>query len=131
MRTAERSGTTVFVVDDEEMIATSLVHILRKEGFTVTAFTNPLKALRQIRLTAPDVLISDVMMPELSGLDLARATQRHAPDCRVLLFSAAADELLREAGEAGVGFRLVSKPLHPDALLDEIAALNATSAAGC
>jgi CheY-like chemotaxis protein len=123
----ERQGLSVFVVDDEELIATSLVHILRKEGFRVTAFTEPLKALRRIRQDAPDLLISDVMMPELSGLELARETRAHAPECRVLLFSAAADQLLREAGEGGVGFRLLSKPLHPEDLLDEIAALTAAA----
>jgi DNA-binding response OmpR family regulator len=122
---SERKGISVFVVDDEEMIARSLTHILRKEGFVVSAFTNPLKALRQMRTTAPDLLISDVMMPELSGLELARRAQALVSECKVLLISAAAEELIRDAGDRGVGFRLLSKPLHPSALLEEIAALTA------
>jgi CheY-like chemotaxis protein len=128
---SERQSLRIFVVDDEEFIAHSLAHILRKEGFDVTAFTNPLNALEHMKLAEPDLLISDVMMPQLSGIELARQTQTLAAECKVLLFSAAADDLLREAGGEGLGFRLLPKPLHPTALLDEIAALTAASPVEC
>ena len=120
-----RQGLSVFVVDDEELITKSLTQILRNEGFSVTPFTNPLRALKRIKLAAPDLLISDVMMPELSGIDLARETRKAQPDCRILLFSAAADDLLRDTGGQGFGFRLLPKPLHPIDLLQEIEALAA------
>ena len=119
MSIQERLGVSIFVVDDEELIAESLTHILRKAGFEVTAFTNPVKALSELRLQPPDLLISDVMMPELSGIALATEARRLFPECKILLFSAAAEELLREAN-GDVGFRLVAKPLHPDDLLGEI-----------
>lgn len=123
MSISERQDFPIFLVDDEELITKTLAQILRQEGFPVTAFTNPLKALKQIRIVKPDLLISDVMMPELSGIELAIETRKAAPDCRILLFSAAADDLLREAGEGGIGFRLLSKPLHPIDLLLEIQTL--------
>jgi two-component system cell cycle response regulator CpdR len=116
----ERQGLSVFVVDDEELITRSLAQILRNEGFEVTPFNNPLKALSRLESGAPDLLISDVMMPELNGIELARETRKALPDCSILLFSGAADDLMREAGHAGVGFRMLSKPLHPDRLLEEI-----------
>jgi CheY-like chemotaxis protein len=128
---SEQQLRRIFVVDDEEFIAHSLAHILRKEGFDVTAFTNPLEAWAQIQIAAPDLLISDVMMPELSGIELAHRTRTLAAECKVLLFSAAADDLLKEAGEEGVGFRLLPKPLHPTALLDEIGAFTAASTVEC
>jgi DNA-binding response OmpR family regulator len=124
----ERQALSVFVVDDEELITKSLTQILRNEGFVVTPFTNPLKALKQMNGAAPDLLISDVMMPELSGIDLARETRKALPDCRILLFSGAAEDLLRDSGGEGFGFRLLPKPLHPTDLLQEIDAVTAGSA---
>ena len=123
MSNRERQNVSVYLVDDEEMITRSLAYILRSEGFFVTTFNNPLKALSRIGSDAPDLLISDVMMPELSGLHLAKETRKILPACNILLFSGAADHLLQQAGDQGIGFRLLSKPLHPSTLLDEIARL--------
>ena len=120
-----RPDLSIFVVDDEELITKSLAHILRNEGFAVTPFNNPLKALSRMKIDAPDLLISDVMMPELSGIDLAVETRKALPNCKILLFSGAADDLLRDAGASGIGFRLVPKPLHPTDLLQEIETLTA------
>lgn len=125
MTTAKHLRRSIFVVDDEQLIVESLAHILRREGFRVNGFTDPVKALAQTKTTAPDLLISDVMMPELTGIQLANEVRRTVPKCKILLFSAAADELPREATEKKVriGFRLLSKPLHPDKLLGEIESL--------
>ena len=112
--------SSIYVVDDEELIAHSLGLILRKEGFDVSSFTNPLRALDAIDRKAPDLLISDVVMPELSGIDLAIATRCVSPDCKILLFSAAAGEAMQQAAEAGQEFRLLQKPVHPTMLLEEI-----------
>ena len=54
---------------------------LRRSGFTVTAFTNPLECLTAAYADGPDLLISDVIMPELSGIDLAVQIQQACPDC--------------------------------------------------
>ncbi len=75
----------VFVVDDEHVIASTLAAILRQEGFTADFFTNPLMALESARCVAPDLLISDIMMPELSGMDLAIEKQALCPRCKILL----------------------------------------------
>lgn len=114
----------VFVVDDEVLITTSLSLILAREGFKVSPFTNPLEALEQFRVTPPDVLISDVMMPQLSGVELAKRAKRWWPACKILLFSAASPEMLRNAGADGHNFRLVQKPIHPEDLLEEIEQLD-------
>jgi DNA-binding response OmpR family regulator len=123
--TLDRESGVVFVVDDEEMITSSLEVILGREGFDVFGFTNPLKALERMETVEPDLLISDVMMPQLNGIDLAIRTRIVRPDCRILLFSAAASELSKEAWADGHDFRLLQKPVHPDELLREIAILQA------
>lgn len=115
----------LFVVDDEFVICTTLATILERSGFNAKAFTNPLEALKAANQNPPDLLISDVMMPELSGIDLAIQIQKAHPSCRVLLFSgqAATANLLDEAHRRGHNFELLSKPIHPVEFLQKIKAV--------
>jgi CheY-like chemotaxis protein len=78
---------TVFVVDDESVIALTLATILKQSGFIAKAFTNPAEALNSAGSEAPDLLVSDVMMPEMLGVDLAIQLKAIRPACKVLLFS--------------------------------------------
>jgi CheY-like chemotaxis protein len=116
----------IFVVDDENIIASTLATILQKSGFSATAFTNPFDALESARANAPDLLISDVMMPQLSGIDLAIRMKIECPGCKVLLFSGQAGtaDLLEAARIQGHDFHLLSKPVHPTDLLNGIKALS-------
>jgi CheY-like chemotaxis protein len=120
-------GTRVFVVDDEQIISSTLATILKRSGFDAVAFTDPREALGAARLAAPDLLISDVMMPELSGVDLAILIKKDCPGCKVLLFSgqAATANLLESARAEGHDFQLLSKPIHPADLLLKIKAVTA------
>lgn len=115
-------GLRIFVVDDEEVIATSLTAILKISGFEAVAFTNPLDALNAARVEAPDLLISEVVMPALSGIELALRFKEECPSCKVLLLSgrAGTENLLQKARDQGHNFTLLSKPLHPTDLLREI-----------
>jgi DNA-binding response OmpR family regulator len=107
------------------MITESLSLILGREGFDVAGFTNPLEAMEHMQANPPDLLISDIMMPELSGIDLAIRTAESLPDCSILLVSAAPEEMLHRARAGGYDFRLLQKPLHPKDLLHEINLLGA------
>ena len=108
-----RSVPRVFVVDDENVIASSLTAIMKFHGYLATFFTSPLEALDAARVKAPDLLISDVEMPGLSGLDLAIQMKVQHPTCKILLFSGrvATLALLEEARAQGHDFGFVLKPL--------------------
>ena len=112
----------VFVVDDEWIIAKTLTTILQNSGFSATSFNNPLEALEAAQGEAPDLLISDVVMPQLSGVDLAIQMKVLCPACKILLFSGQAEtsDLLRAARDQGHAFHLLSKPVHPADLLRQI-----------
>lgn len=115
----ERAKFRIFVVDDEFVIATTLATILQRSGFEAISFTEPMKALDAAREKAPDLLISDVVMPVLSGVDLAIKIKTECPGCKVLLFSgqAATADLLDAARRDGHDFELLSKPIHPSEFL--------------
>jgi DNA-binding NtrC family response regulator len=117
-----RAHSRIFVVDDEFIIASTLATILQRNGFEAAFFTEPLAVLPAAREQAPDLLITDVMMPGLSGIDLAIALKQECPDCKVLLFSgqAATANLLEAARLKGHDFELLSKPIHPTEFLKKI-----------
>jgi DNA-binding NtrC family response regulator len=120
---AERAQAPhIFVVDDEQVIATTISLILRKAGYAATAFFNPVKLLQAMEEGAPDLVISDIMMPQMSGVDLAILLRRERPDCKVVLFSgqAATSEVLDAARREGHEFRVFAKPLHPTKLLSHV-----------
>jgi DNA-binding response OmpR family regulator len=113
------SQALAYVVDDEEVIATTLALILSRSGFDAKAFTEPLEALRAAELRCPDFLITDVAMPVMNGIDLAIQFKAIFPRCRVLLFSGALSTAARIDGarEKGVEFSILAKPVHPNELL--------------
>jgi CheY-like chemotaxis protein len=117
----------VFVVDDESVIASTLAAILKLHGYSATSFISPLEALAAAQLKAPDLLISDVLMPAISGIDLAILMKTQYPACKILLFSGRAEtaDLLCAAREEGHDFTLLQKPVHPSAMLAKIRALMA------
>lgn len=114
--------TRVFVVDDEQLIATTVATILKQDGFEATPFTNPVEALDRARSQPPNLLISDVVMPQMSGVDLAIQVRQLQPECKILLFSGQAStaDLLQKARQRGHDFQLLPKPIHPTDLLRSI-----------
>ena len=129
---SRRTLVRVFVVDDEVVIAETLTTILRINGFSATAFNNPELAVQAARLDPPDLLISDVVMPQLSGVELAIQIRALHPECKILLFSGQAQtaNLLRAARELGHDFHLLAKPVHPKDLLRQIGEQNASWTSG-
>jgi CheY-like chemotaxis protein len=99
---------TLLVVDDEPEICESLRRILRPH-FKVTAVTDPGTALALIRGGRFDIVMTDMRMPKVSGVEVMRAARQHAPRTRLVLMSGHARseiEQLRTEGE----FLFIEKP---------------------
>jgi CheY-like chemotaxis protein len=124
-------ATQIFVVDDEPVIASTLAAILQMNGFSAKFFTSPLEALAAARSKAPDLLISDVTMPDISGIDLAMKMRAQFPTCKILLFSGhpATFGLIEDARARGHEFHLLLKPVAPAELLLEIGKMVAATVA--
>jgi len=112
-------ASRVFVVDDEKCIADTLAAILRNSGYQATAFYNAQSTLAEIESCCPELVISDVMMPGMNGIDMAILIKERHPECNVLLFSGSAStaDLLERARAQGHNFHLLQKPVHPRDLL--------------
>ena len=117
-----KRGQVIFVVDDEAIIAQSLAAILNNAGFQATAFDRPDKAIAACNEASPDLLISDVKMPQMTGIELGIHFRKTQPRCRVFLFSGSActEDLLQEAHKRGYDFDPLWKPIHPADLLAKI-----------
>jgi CheY-like chemotaxis protein len=110
-------------VDDEELIAESVAEILRTEGFDAIAAFSGHEAMELTRELCPDIVLTDVLMPDMDGVETAIRIREACPKTRILLFSgqAATSDLLERAKSKGHQFELLPKPLHPTRL---IAAIN-------
>ena len=120
----EANSKSVIVVDDEQLVADTIALILRSNGYQAVALYDPQSAIAQLETTKPAVVISDVEMPGMNGVQLAVLIRERYPDCRVLLFSgqAATVDLLDEARRNGYVFEILQKPIPPAELLAKIAA---------
>jgi DNA-binding response OmpR family regulator len=119
---AQNFRPLILVVDDEGVIADTLSMILGQSGYACIAAYDAESALEVVRLTPPQLLISDVVMPGRNGIDLSVEVRALVPDCKVLLFSgqAATADLLGDPKYAVHNFVLLNKPVHPRELLAHI-----------
>lgn len=112
----------VMVVDDESTIAHTLVEILSDEGFEVTAALTGDSAVELAGTFKPDIVLSDVVIPGMNGVEAGIKIRALLPKCRVILFSgqAATVDLLRQARNQGHEFEILAKPIRPEALISII-----------
>jgi len=112
----------VLVVDDERVIADTLSMILNQSGFEARAVYSGEGALELAASFSPDMLISDVIMADLNGIDAAIRIRALLPGIKILLFSgqAATADLLEKARAQGYEFEILAKPVHPQDLLTKL-----------
>lgn len=109
--------TKVLVVDDEAGILESLRILLRNEGFNCYTALGGKQGLEQIATHSPDIVLTDVRMPLVTGLDVLTASRQHDPDTPVILMTAQAS--LQSAVQAvnDGAFYYIQKPFQNDELV--------------
>jgi len=112
----------VLVADDERVIADTLAMILNQSGFEARVAYTGEKALELAAEFKPEMLISDVIMAGLNGIDAAIKIRAILPGIKILLFSgqAATADLLEKARAQGYEFEILAKPVHPGDLLAKL-----------
>lgn len=112
---------TVLIVDDERDIHILLNELL-KEDYTILTAYNGMEALEIIKTKIPDIIISDVMMPELDGIELCEKIKSNNKTCHIpfIMLTAKDSVLHRIKGLESGANSYIPKPFHPDHLLVRI-----------
>src|SRR5678815_2535489 len=86
---------TVYLLDDDSSILKSTGRLLDCAGWKVEAFTDPIAFLEQATKHRPDVAVIDILMPEMSGLEVQTRLRRNSPSTRVIILTAKDDPSVR------------------------------------
>jgi len=119
---SETPRPRVLVADDEQVIANTLATILTRSGFDARATYSGETAEEMAAEWKPNMLISDVIMNGITGIEAAIQVRALLPECKILLFSgqAATADLLEKARAQGHEFEILAKPVHPTDLLAKL-----------
>ncbi|MBF2053016.1 MAG: response regulator transcription factor [Candidatus Sericytochromatia bacterium] len=113
----------ILLVDDEESIVESIEYALNQEGFEVVSAHNGQEALQRVQLEKPNLIVLDLMLPELSGLEVCRILRRERNEIPIIMLTAKGEEIDRVIGlEVGADDYLV-KPFSLRELVARIRAL--------
>jgi two-component system, OmpR family, response regulator VicR len=109
----------ILICEDEEIMLTALEFRLRKQGYTVIKAEDGRQAMEKLRLEKPDLVIADIMMPHVSGLELIQFIRKDLKDAEtpVIVISALEyDEVVLEAFRLGAS-DFIAKPFKPYELI--------------
>ena len=112
----------ILIVDDEPAVTDTLCLILKSQGYEVAAAYDAESALVKAETFDPDVVIADVMLPGMDGIEFAILIRHTHPTCIVLIMSGApaTAELISAAEGRGHVFQLLAKPFPPAELLERV-----------
>jgi CheY-like chemotaxis protein len=116
--------TKVLIVDDEHTVADTMAAILNQAGFNASAVYSGTEAVEVAKSVKPDLIISDVAMPDMNGVEAMIIIRGFLPTCKVLIVSGQAStvDLLENAHSRGYEFEILAKPVHPQDLIARLAA---------
>ena len=107
----------ILVVDDDDPVRVMLARLLRTQGYTVTQAENAEKARQALDVSRPNLVISDIVMPGESGIELRRTIAARWPDLPVILISGYSAEGPAEFAARTANTLFVQKPFAADHFL--------------
>ncbi len=116
-------GLRVFMIDDNEMVRRTLAAILRRGGMVVAEATGGAEALARLAEVSPDLVITDLQMPGMSGWEVARALKARTPDLPVIILTGWGDSPAGIEEGTCAADRILAKPIEREQLLRIIAEL--------
>ncbi len=125
-RTLSLDGRRILVVDDDSAVRESIAEILRAEGSAVAEVSNGREAIERLRKERFDLVLSDVVMPEMDGYELFQAARREAPETPVVLMTAFyydQDHVIKRSRLEGLDGVIFKKPVNPERLVKTLAEL--------
>ncbi|MDX9702072.1 MAG: response regulator [Candidatus Auribacterota bacterium] len=122
----QRAGQKILIVDDEDLFLQLIKDILDEEGINATATSSPANALNIINTTDVDILITDIKMPEISGIELAIKAKSKQPDTAVIFITGYSDLINGYSGDLDFeDYFLLKKPFPMDDMVKLLRELGA------
>jgi two-component system cell cycle response regulator CpdR len=116
----ERMTAKILLAEDDNDMRRFLVKALQQAGFSVTSFDNGLSAYDQLRVEPFELLLTDIVMPEMDGIELARRATELDPDIKVMFITGFAAVALNPDNHAPRQAKILSKPFHLRDLVSEV-----------
>ena len=118
-------NSKILLVDDEEDILEFLSYNLKKEGFRIDTANNGISALKKLEKSKPDLIILDVMMPEMDGIEVCEKIreQDKFDDVLILFLTARSEEYSELAGFSAGADDYITKPIKPKLLVSRVNAI--------
>jgi DNA-binding response OmpR family regulator len=112
----------ILVVEDNEELLELLSLSLKCEGFSISTAKSGIEAVRKARTSPPDLILLDLMLPEMDGFGVCETLRRHAATAGIpiLILSGASGQLTRLAGLESGGTDFIAKPASPKDLASRI-----------
>ena len=114
---------TVLVIDDDDAVRDAIVEILESEGHAVTPARNGREGIASFKALRPDVVVTDIIMPDKEGIETIRDLKAMAPDVRIVAISGGGRtgnvDFLHVAEAFGAAC-VLRKPFEPRELLDSV-----------
>jgi CheY-like chemotaxis protein len=117
------SSVRILVVEDEAVVLQTLQLILKQHGYDVRGARDGAEALAIASDFAPNILLCDINLPDMDGIQISLRVKDAVPACRIVLLSGeiTSTELLEEAESRGYHFEVLAKPTEPQQLLRVLA----------
>src|ERR1700752_5284402 len=112
--------TKILLAEDDNDMRRFLVKPLETAGYDVASFDNGLSAYNRLREEPFELLLTDIVMPEMDGIELARRATELDPEIKVMFITGFAAVALNSANAAPKDARILSKPFHLRDLVNEV-----------
>lgn len=110
----------IVVIEDDEFLLNKIARVLKREIMSVFTFKNPMEALEKIPELSPDIIVSDINMPEINGIELYKILKDQNIEIPIILASAFSEpEYFIEAIKLKVK-NFIVKPIDLDDLIQEL-----------
>ena len=115
-----RGMTKILLAEDDTDMRRFLVKALQNAGFDVISYDNGLSAYQRLREEPFELLLTDIVMPEMDGIELARRASELDPDIKIMFITGFAAVALNPDNNAPKDARILSKPFHLRDLVNEV-----------
>ena len=114
------NSTKILLAEDDNDMRRFLVKALQTAGYNVASFDNGLSAYHRLREEPFELLLTDIVMPEMDGIELARRATELDPDIKVMFITGFAAVALNPDNRAPREAKILSKPFHLKDLVNEV-----------